>query len=161
MPVVAVIVGAGLLAGCGRGGEFEDRTAVVTLGGSSVTYQVDSCGRDGRTVFVVARAPDGAVLQAVLGLRADRATGVRASSGLTVDLDPTTVTSRVAAFGAEAWSRRGQAGAPPGAVSAARLRGSRIQLSGDVVAVDARDRPVPDGATQRFALDARCDEVPG
>lgn len=150
-----------VVAACGRGGEFQDRTAVVALGGSSQTYQVVSCGRDGRTVFLVARAPDGAVLQGVLGLAADRTTGVPASTGLTVDLDPTTSSARVAAFGAESWARREQASAPPGTITAARLRGSRIQFSGEVVPVDSRDRPLPDATGQRFSVDARCDETTG
>ena len=122
--LLAVFVAALAAVGCGRGGDFPDRTAVVALGGSSQTYDVVSCGRDGRTVFVVARAPDGALLQGVVGLAADRKTGVLASTGLTVDLDPTTTSSRVAAFGAESWARRGRSGHPPGTITAARLRGS-------------------------------------
>jgi len=154
----AALVLAGALAGCSRK-DFEDRTAVISVGGSSQTYQVDSCGLEDQTVFVVARADDGAIVQAVMGLEDDDATGVPASTGLTIDLDPSSDDSRVAAFGAEAWERRGSVGAPPGSISSAKLRGSRIQFSGDVVPVDARDVPVPNGEAQRFSLDARCDEA--
>jgi hypothetical protein len=146
------------LGGCARD-EFEDRTAVVTVGGSRQTYAVDACGLDDRTLFLVARADDGAIVQGVVGLERDQETGVPASTGVTVDLDPTSEQTRVAAFGAESWERRGSVGPPPGSISSARLRGSRIQFSGDVVPVDAKDVPVPDGEAQRFSVDARCDEL--
>ena len=128
-------------------------------GGSSQTYEVESCGLDGQTVFVVARADDGAILQGVMGLEDDDKTGVSASTGVTVDLDPSSPDTRVAAFGAEAWERRGSTGSPPGSIASAKLRGSRIQFSGDVVPVDADDVPIPDGKAERFSVDARCDEV--
>lgn len=153
---VAVVLATTLLAGCSRD-DFEDRTAVVTLGGGDQAFSVDACGRDGETVFVVARADDGAVAQVVLGVDADGA-GVPDSSGITVDADPTASDTRVAAFGAESWARRGTAGDPPGTVEAAALRGSRIQLSGEVVPVDGDDRPVAGAEPTRFSFDARCDE---
>jgi hypothetical protein len=154
--LAALFVGG--VAGCAKD-EFADRTAVVDIGGSSQTYDVRSCGLDGHTVFVVARAPDGAILQGVMGLEVDDKTGVPASTGVTVDLDPSTDTSRVAAFGAESWERRGSTGPAPGSVTSARLRGSRIQFSGDVVPVDADDAPVPNSKPESFSVDARCDKV--
>ena len=54
------------------------------------------------------------------------------SSGLTFSDDGISL----AAFGAESWSRRRAPGAPPGSITSARLRGSRIQISGDAVPVD-------------------------
>lgn len=154
------LVALGGLVGCGKD-EFKDRTAVVQLGGSRVTYEIDSCGLDGQTVFVVGRAPDGAVLQGVMGLRKDDTTGIPASTGMTVDLDPTSTDSRLAAFGAEAWERRGSSGAAPGSITSAKLHGSRIQFSGTAVPVDADDQPVGvrGGDEQKFSVDARCDEV--
>jgi hypothetical protein len=156
--LVVALVCAG--AGCGRR-EFEDRTAVVALGGSRQTYEVDACGLDGETAFVVARSADGAIIQAVVGLEGDDRTGVPASSGITVDLEAASEDSRVAGFGAESWDRRGSLGPAPGTITSAKLRGSRIQLSGEVVPVDADDVPVPDGRADPFSLDARCDELPG
>ena len=103
--IAALAIGA-VLTGCG-GPEFPDKAAVVTLGGDRRSFVVDSCGLDRRTLFVVGRADDGAVVQAVVGLEADRETGVPASTGITVDLDPQREDTRVAAFGAEAWERRG------------------------------------------------------
>jgi hypothetical protein len=153
---VLTVVVATVLVGCGLG-EFEDRTAVVELGGSTTTYEVDACGLDGRTVFVVARADDGAVLQAVMGLEPDSNDGIVASTGLTLDADPNANDTRVAAFGPEAWTRRGSTGPPPGSIAAARLRGSRVRFDGTVVPVDSRDRPVPGGDALPFSLDARCD----
>lgn len=144
-------------SGCGRS-EFDDRTAVVDVGGSRQTYQVDSCGLDGTTIYLVGRAPDGAVLQAVVGLEDDLATGIVASTGVSVDADPQRTDTRVAAFGAEAWERRGATGPPPGSVSSARLRGSRIQLSAQAVAVDSLDRPVAGAEPVGLRVDARCDE---
>jgi hypothetical protein len=143
--------------GCARN-EFADRTAVVTVDGRAVDHDVVSCGLDGRTLFVVTRADDGAVAQVVVGLAADRATGLPASTGITVDRDPRDDTSRVAAFGAESWARRGLDGTPPGTIRSARLRGSRIQVTGDVVAVDAQDHPVPRASPRSFSFDARCDQ---
>jgi hypothetical protein len=143
---------------CAKDG-FEDRTAVVAVGGSRQTYDVDSCGLDGETVFLVARADDGAIVQGVMGLEDDGKTGVPASTGVTVDLDPRSEDTRVAAFGAESWERRGASGAPPGSITSAKLRGSRIQFSGEAVPVDAKDVPVPNGEAERFSVDARCDEV--
>jgi len=154
---VAAALVAGL-AGCSRS-EFEDKTAVVKVGGSSETYEVDSCGLDHQTVFVVARADDGAIIQGVMGLKKDDKTGIPASTGITIDFDPSSDQTRVAAFGAEAWERKGSTGKPPGTITSAKLRGSRIQFSGDAVPVDANDVPVPDGKAERFSLDARCDEA--
>ena len=145
------------LGGCGRGG-FEDRTAVVTLGGSQVTYEVVSCGLDDRTIFVVARAPDGAVVQLVMGMRADGATAVDRATGMTVDLVPSRTDTRLAAFGPLAWERREGPGEAPGRIGSARLRGSRIQVDGEAVPVDAQDRVVPGGDATPFSVDARCDE---
>lgn len=146
------------LAGCSRN-EFEDRTAVIKVGGSSQTYVVDSCGLEDQTVFVVARADDGAIVQGVMGLEDDDKTGIPASTGVTLDLDPQSDQTRVAAFGAESWERRGGKGEPPGTITSARLRGSRIQFSGEAVPVDADDVAVPNGKAESFSLDARCDEA--
>lgn len=138
---------------CSRDG-FEDRTATVQVDGSSTGYEVDACGLDGSTLFVVARSSGGSVLQAVVGLEDDGETGVPASTGLTVsdgDVD-------LAAFGAESWARRGEAGDPPGRITEARLRGSRIQVEGRVAPLDADGGVAVEGAALPFALDARCDE---
>lgn len=156
-PLLAVaLLVVGSAAACGRG-DFEDRTAVVELGGGRETYEVDACGLDEQTIFLVARSPGGAVVQAVVGLEDDDATGVVESTGLTIDLDPDSADTRVAAFGEEAWARRGRSGTPPGTIASARLRGSRIQLSGEVVDLDALDRPVAGRDPQPFSVDARCD----
>jgi hypothetical protein len=72
---VAVVVAGG---GCtGGGGDVEDRTAQVKVGDRTSTYQVDSCGLDDQTVFVVGRADGGRILQGVLALEDDGTTGVR------------------------------------------------------------------------------------
>lgn len=42
--------------------------------------------------------------------------------------------------------------------SSARLRGSRIQISGDAVPVDEKDQPTGSGGPVAFSLDARCDQ---
>ena len=140
-------------AGCG-GDEFADRTARIDLRGRTTTYEVDDCGLDGQTLFVVARSPGGSVLQAVVGLRADDRTGIPASTGLTFSDDG----DDYAAFGAESWSRRSGSGRAPGRITEAALRGSRIQVSGLVEQVDDQDRPDEPPLTTPFSLDARCDE---
>lgn len=154
--LAAVVGGAGLVAtgllGCGREPAFEDRTARVTLDGDTTTFAVDSCGRDGETVFVVGRTDDGAVLQAVVGVEDDGETGVPASTGLSV----AEVSLPVAAFGEEAWARRGEAGPPPGEVRSARVRGARIQAGGEAQPVDVTGAPTSADPVA-FSLDARCD----
>jgi hypothetical protein len=148
--VLALVVGAA--AGCSREPAFEDRTARLALDGDTTTFQVDSCGRDGETVFVVGRTDDGAVVQAVVGVEDDGETGVPASTGLTV----TEVDLPVSAFGEEAWARRREAGEAPGEVRSARVRGARIQAAGEAQPVDVEGEPTS-GDPVPFTFDARCD----
>lgn len=148
----AILLVAGS-AGCAREPTFDDRTALVTVDGESTTFTVDGCGIDGTTVFVLGRADDGEVLQAVVGVEADGETGVPRSSGITT----TEGERRLTAFGDEAWTRRGESGDAPGEITAARVRGARIQARGRAqpVAVDGTPTsadPVP------IVFDARCDE---
>lgn len=139
--------------GCSREPAFEDRTARVTVDGETTTFQVDGCGLDGTTVFVLGRTDDGEVLQAVVGVEADGETGVPASTGLTVtQSDPP-----VAAFGAEAWARRRQDGPAPGTITSARVKGARIQSAGEAQPTDIDEQPTS-AAVVPFSLDARCDE---
>ena len=154
-----VLVALGGLGGCSRK-EFADRSAVVVVGDARTTFDIDSCGRDGRTIYVVGRAEAGGVVQAVMDLRRDKATAVRSATGMTFDVDASSDDTRVAAFGPVAWRRRGGTGAPPGRIDSARLRGSRVQFDGQVQALDAQDRPVPGADPQHFSFDARCD-LPG
>ena len=148
----ASLLAAALLAGCGRH-EFADRTAQVDLDGRVTTFDLDDCGLDGSTVYVVGQSSGGGVLQAVLGVAADESTGVPRSSGLTFGVEG----QPWAAFGAESWTRRGESGPAPGTITSARLRGSRIQLAGEVVAVDDEDHPTTPARRVPFSLDARCD----
>ena len=151
-----VLVALGGLGGCGRK-EFEDRTAIVTVGDARTSFTLDECGRDGQTIYVVGRADDGSMFQAVMGLRKDKLTAVARSTGFTLDADPSRDDTRVGAFGNEAWERKGGAGAAPGRIDDARLRGSRIQFDGQAVPLDGADRRVPGAASTHFSLDARCD----
>lgn len=154
--LLLAVAAAGLAAlGCGREPAFPDRTARVTLDGEVIAFAVDSCLLDGRTAYVVGRAEDGRLVQAVVGVEADGATGVTASTGLTVTDDE----AGVAAFGEEAWTRRGEEGRPPGTITSARIRGARIQARGRAAPVDAEDRPL--GPEVEVAFDARCDEQDG
>lgn len=141
-----------VLAACGGG--FEDRTASVVIGDDTTTFEVDSCGLEQATVFVVGRADGGRILQLVVSLDDDGATGITDSTGFSVDAEDGT---ELAAFGPEAWSRRDMTGTPPGEVVGARVEGSRIQVSGRAVEVDAGGRPVAGGTDATVRLDARCD----
>ncbi|MCU1497439.1 MAG: hypothetical protein JWM47_1392 [Acidimicrobiales bacterium] len=152
--MLASALGAMALAGCSKV-EFADKTARVSISGQTTTYEVGSCGLDGSTAFIVGRSAGGSVLQAVLEVESDGRTGIPASTGLTlIDGD-----MEQAAFGAGSWQRRGETGKAPGAITSARVRGSRIQAAGRLVAVDGEGRPDPgspdDGS--EFTLDARCD----
>lgn len=143
-----------VLSGCGKD-TFADKTAKVSVDGRTTTYDIDSCGLDGATAFILGRTTGGVVLQAVVGVEEDGTTGVPASSGLTLVDDDL----ELAAFGAESWERRGEIGLPPGSVTSARIRGSRIQAAGRLVAVDEQGRPLPasSDAGRPFTFDARCD----
>ena len=156
--VSTTVLALALVAGCGRD-EFDDRTARVALGGRTTTFELDSCGLDGTTAYVVGRSDDGTVLQAVVGVEGDDGTtGVPASTGLTVAPRDT---DAMVAFGAEAWTRRGESGEPPGRITSARIRGSRIQAEGEAVPVDDDGRPLDRPATANpvdVSLDARCDD---
>ncbi len=140
-------------AACTREPGFEDRTARVTVDGETTTFQVDGCGLDGTTVFVLGRTDDGDVLQAVVGVEADGATGVPASTGLTV----TEADVPVAAFGAESWARRSEEGPPPGDITSARVQGARIQAAGDAQPLDINEQPTSADPVP-FSFDARCDQ---
>jgi hypothetical protein len=154
---VALLVALAATVGCGREPAFPDRTARVTVGDETTTFTVDACGLEGRTVRVVGRTDDGAILQAVVGLEEDGETGVPRSTGLTVfDLDGVSLS----AFGDESWARRGESGDAPGEIETARIRGARIQASGRAAVVD--DEEVPVSAELRpIRLDARCDAEDG
>jgi hypothetical protein len=152
---VALVVAVVAVAGCSRDG-FEDRTAVVDAGEARVRFTVDSCGLDEATVFVVGRSDRGEVLQAVVQLAEDGASGNAAATGLTVDVGSTTF----AAFGETAWERRRGPGEAPGTISWARLRGARIQLAGRADAVDDDGRRLTgsEASAVDLSFDARCDE---
>lgn len=141
--------------GCSRDG-FEDRTAVVKAGDERVRFQVDSCGLDGSTLFVVGRSGQGEILQAVVELEDDASTGIPEGTGFTVDVGEDTL----GAFGSTAWTLRAGRGAAPGSISWSRLRGARIQIAAEAEGVDADGRPVDDPSSSpvRVEMDARCDE---
>lgn len=153
--LLLLLTGSLALSACGRD-EFEDRTATVDIVGRTTTFTLDSCGLDEATLFVVGRSSGGDVLQAVIGLDDDVATGVVESTGLTV----TDEGNDLAAFGPEAWDRREGAGPPPGAITQASLRGSRIQARGSLVSIDESVGGDPELGEQQlsFSLDARCDD---
>ena len=77
--------------GCSRQ-EFEDRTAVVELDGRADHFEVASCGLDDTTAFVVGRADDGTVLQAVVGVEGpEDLDGVPASTAIRPAITPSSV----------------------------------------------------------------------
>ena len=75
--VVAAVMFAGVgLVGCG-GAEFEDRTAEVSLGETSISFDLVSCGLDGSTVFLVGRGGGASILQVVMELDDDASKSIR------------------------------------------------------------------------------------
>lgn len=153
--MVLLLAGTLVLSACG-GDDLEDRTATVAIGERTTTFTIESCGLDETTLFVVARSSGGDVLQAVVGLEDDLTTGLIDSTGLTV----TDEGNDLAGFGKEAWARREGVGPPPGAITEANLRGSRIQARGRLVGLDDTVAGTPELGTQEmaFTLDARCDD---
>ena len=82
LPAMVLLVAGSLVgAGCSRS-TFHDRTARLTREGVVTEFSLDSCGRDGVTVFVVGRTEGGRILQAVVGLRKDRRTGITDLTGV-------------------------------------------------------------------------------
>lgn len=153
--VVAVLLAVAALASCSKEPAFEDRTARVTWGSRTVSFEVDGCLLDGQTAYVVGRSETGATVQAVIGVEADGETGVPESTGLTVDgLDAV----GLAAFGSEAWERKGESGDAPGSIATARVKGSRIQATGEAVTTGADGQPLP-GEPRTITFDSRCDET--
>lgn len=129
---------------------------MVKAGDESVLFQVDSCGLDGSTLFVVGRSGQGEILQAVVELEDDDSSGVPEATGFTVEIGDDTL----GAFGPTAWTLREGQGAAPGSISWSRLRGARIQIAAEAEGVDAEGRPVndPSSSPVRVEVDARCDE---
>lgn len=142
------------MTGCGRDG-FADRTAVITTGGRSTTYTVDSCGLDGDTVFLVGRAPDRSVVQAVIASEGEGEVVALEISGLTFG----TVDETWAAFGPDAWTRRQGPGSAPGGLDSGWVRGSRVQVDGTAERLDRHDRVLERSDDAGFTLEARCDEL--
>lgn len=127
---------------------------MVTIDDDTLRFALDSCGLDGSTLFVVGRSDAGEILQAVVGMEDDEATGQPAATGFTFEVDSLTY----GAFGATAWERRNGRGEPPGEISRATMRGARIQLAGSAELVgDGRVTGDPSSSLV-VALDARCDE---
>ena len=155
MLLALTAAGLTLSAGCGGSG-FEDRTAEVTISDRTTTYDVESCGLDGDTAFVVARSSGGSVLQAVVGVADEEGTGVPEATGFTTVDDGVTL----GAFGAEAWRRRGEDGPPPGSIEEADVTGSRIRLEAGAVPLE-EDGTLPSGdvpaAEVSITIDSRCD----
>jgi hypothetical protein len=149
LPVLLLVA----VVACGREPAFADRTARITIGDRTTTFAVDACGLDGQTFRLVGRTEAGATLQAAVGVETDGETGVPRSTGLTVfgydQVD-------LAAFGDESWARRGKDGEAPGSIDTARIRGARIQASGEAAVVDEDEVPTGDQLLD-ITLDARCD----
>jgi len=151
--LVPVLLLLAAVAACGREPAFADRTARVTVGDRTTTFTVDACGLDGQTFRLAGRAESGAVLQAAVGVEADGETGVPRSTGITVfGFDQVDL----AAFGDEAWARRDKDGEAPGSIDTARIRGARVQASGEAAVVDEDEVPTGDQLLD-ITLDARCD----
>jgi hypothetical protein len=160
------------VVGCGGRDEFQDRTARLTVGGVTSELELDSCGLDGSTVFLVGRGPGTVVLQAVVGVEDDGRTGVTASTGLTVEgggwvkeaPNSAVLADSLGASGVESWERRDQTGRAPGAITSAEVRGARIQVEGRLEPLDISSglpiaRSTTDALVVPFRLDARCDET--
>jgi len=144
--VVAAVMFAGVgLVGCG-GAEFEDRTAEVSLGETSISFDLVSCGLDGSTVFLVGRGGGASILQVVMELDDDASTGLVEATGVSVDR----AGEFHEAFGEQSWRARGETGDPPGVIESAQLRGSRVQIEG-------RAASSKGGTPLDLSVDARCD----
>ena len=171
----AVLLGGALavaLVGCGSD-ELADRTGRIELIGRTAELEIDSCGIDtdgpvvaddgvdasqraAGTVFAVGRSQSGDVVQVVLELAEDSEEGaVLAATGVSFDFDG----SSFGAFGPAAWRAREGKGVAPGEITSARVRGSRIQVSGEVQRLQGEGDEVSSVVPNpmKFSFDARCD----
>ena len=158
MVVLALLALAG--SGCGKNPSGpDDRTASVRIDGRTRDFVIDSCGIDGRTVFVVGRPADGGdepgqiILQAVVGF-ADR-------EHQEIDLDAVAVTvdlsatERVGAIGPESLERLGGTPPAPGTIESAERRGSRITIRAEAEHL-TMDNDGTGASAGPLTVDTRC-----
>lgn len=158
MLVVAAL--AAVAAGCRDPSGPSADTALVTVDDRRLTVELESCGRDGDTVFVLGEG-DGAVLQLVLEVD-DGEDGANGELELPAVRDGGVGFSLVfddgeaiGAFGELALAGAGVAGGEVGSIDSARIDGSRIRVGGDTEALDASNQGTgePGG---RVTIDANC-----
>ena len=156
--VLALLALAG--SGCGKKPSGpDDRTASVRIDGRTRDFVIDSCGIDGRTVFVVGRPADGGdepgqvILQAVVGF-IDR-------EHQEIDLDAVAVTvdlsesERIGAIGPESLERLGGTPPAPGTIESAQRRGSRITIRAEAEHLTMDNSGTGTSAGQ-LIVDTRC-----
>jgi hypothetical protein len=146
----------GTIAGCrGPSGPPPD-TALVTVDDRDLTVELESCGRDGDTVFVLGEG-DGAVLQLVLEVEGDGGDGeapiVRdGGAGFSLLFDDG---DAIGAFGELTAIGAGVPGGATGSIDSTRIDGSRLRVSGDTEVLDAANRGTGE-AGGRVTIDANC-----
>jgi hypothetical protein len=154
---VLTLVVAGALTACrGPNGPSPD-TAMLTVDDRDFTVELESCGRDGDTVFVLGDG-DGAVLQLVLEVEGEGAGDgeepiVRDGGvGFSLVFDDG---EAIGAFGEVAAVGAGVPGGATGSIDSTSIDGSRIRVGGDAEVLDAANRGTgePGG---RVTIDANC-----
>jgi hypothetical protein len=172
--LAAIVVGSGCRT---PGGPAAD-TARVTVDDRTLTMELEDCGRDGETVFVLAEG-DGAVLQLVVEVEAstdgdgegdgegsggegDESEGdgdaverpaVRHDGvGLSLVFENG---DAIGAFGEETADRAGVRGGATGSVDSARLDGSRIRVGVETEVLDGSNRGTGERGG-RVTVDANC-----
>jgi hypothetical protein len=174
---LAVAAAVAILAGPGcrtAGGPAAD-TARVTVDDRALTMELQSCGRDGDTVFVLAEGDD-AVLQLVVEVEGDdegdggEGDGGEGDGGEGDDerverpaVRPDGVGfslvfedgEAIGAFGENTADRAGVAGGATGSIDTARIDGSRIRVEVETEVLDGSNRGTgePGG---RVTIDANC-----
>jgi hypothetical protein len=161
---IVALVGSSVGSACRAPGGPSPDTALVTVDDRDLTIELESCGRDGGTVFVLGEG-DGAVLQLVLEVEGadepDLSDDDGEDGGVTV-LDGGVGFSLVfeegeaiGAFGERAAEGAGVPGGPTGSIASARIDGSRIRVSGQADVLDAANQGTgePGG---RVSIDANC-----
>ncbi len=158
--VVALVLAASVSAGCGKKPSGpDDRTATVRIDGRTLDFVVDSCGIDGRTVFVVGRPADPTadpgqqIMQAAVGFADRQHQDIDLDAvAVTVDLS---ATDRVGAIGPESLDRLGGTPPAPGRIESAQRRGSRITIRARAERLTMDNKGTGESAGP-LVVDTRC-----
>jgi hypothetical protein len=150
---LAVVLAA---AGCRAPSGPATNTAEVAVGGDDHTVRLESCGRDGSTIFLLGEG-DGVVLQVAIEVEGEPGEETAETSGVGLSVVFEEDDRAMGAFGSDAAERADIPGTPPGTVDSVRIDGSRVRISAQAEVLDGDNRGTGEAAGQ-LTVDANCPE---